>query len=125
MPGPVSHSYEGPSDDKPALPEWAFQTAATMATTVRDSSSGEGIDENALRREKLSRRLCQVMGWEYQTCPVWTGLRKVALAEAVVPEVDLIADPAVDTDRRNHAVDCEVLFEVDALAREDILAIAH
>lgn len=24
MPGPVSDSYEGPSDDKPILPSWAF-----------------------------------------------------------------------------------------------------
>ncbi len=26
MPGPISQSYEGPSDDKPKLPEWAFQS---------------------------------------------------------------------------------------------------
>lgn len=31
MPGPISQSYEGPSDDKPVVPEWAIQTPATAA----------------------------------------------------------------------------------------------
>ena len=31
MPGPISQSYEGPSDDKPVAPEWAIQTPATAA----------------------------------------------------------------------------------------------
>jgi hypothetical protein len=46
------------------------------------------LDELAERREQLIRRMCEVMCWEYSTSPVWSGLRKVALAEAVPVGLD-------------------------------------
>ncbi len=43
---------------------------------------------NHRRQTALGKRLCKLMGWTYKTCPVWTGLRKVALGEAVVIGLD-------------------------------------
>jgi hypothetical protein len=40
------------------------------------------------RRERLAKRLCRVMGWEYRAGPVRAGVRKVALAEAVPVGLD-------------------------------------
>jgi hypothetical protein len=44
------------------------------------------------QREQLVRRVCVVMGWEYHTSPVWAGLRKVALAEAVAIGLDKLEE---------------------------------
>jgi len=41
------------------------------------------MDAQHRRREKVVRRACRVMGWEYKTCPVFTGIRKVAIGQAV------------------------------------------
>jgi hypothetical protein len=46
------------------------------------------FNRNRKRREKLVRRICKAMGWEYKTAHVWTGIRKVALAEAVPVGLD-------------------------------------
>lgn len=44
------------------------------------------------RREVLVRRMCAVMGWEYKTCHVYTGIRKVAQAEAVPVGLDKLEE---------------------------------
>jgi hypothetical protein len=41
------------------------------------------IERNAERAEKLIKRMCKLMGWDYKTSPLWTGIRKVAVREAV------------------------------------------
>lgn len=51
-----------------------------------------GDDDRAVLREQLIRRACKAMGWEYKTSPVWTGLRKVALAEAVPIGLDRLEE---------------------------------
>jgi hypothetical protein len=50
------------------------------------------VDANHKRREKLTRHLCAIMGWEYKTGPVYAGLRKAALAEAVVVGLDKLEE---------------------------------
>lgn len=39
-------------------------------------------------REDAVRRACEVMGWDYHQSPVWAGLRKVAMADAVAISVE-------------------------------------
>lgn len=49
-------------------------------------------DANADRREELVSRMCAAMGWEYSKHPVWTALRKVAVAEAVAISLDKLEE---------------------------------
>ena len=50
------------------------------------------MDERHKRRESLVRHVCDVMGWDYSQSPVWTGLRKVALAEAIPVGLDKLQE---------------------------------
>lgn len=43
------------------------------------------------RREVLVRRACLVMCWDYHTSPAFTGIRKVAMADAVAVGLDKLA----------------------------------
>jgi hypothetical protein len=67
-------------------------------------------DANARRREELTRRLCNLMNWEYKTCHVYTAIRKAAKAEAVIVGLDKLEEiiarlDAIDDDyeRAEHA----------------------
>ncbi len=44
------------------------------------------------RRQKLSRKLCKLMGWEFKNCHVYAALRKAAMAEAVVIGMDKLEE---------------------------------
>ncbi len=70
----------------------------------------------AARREMLTWQLCQAMGWEYKTCPVWTGLRKAALAEAVVIGVEKLQEILVRLTAREFE---DVLASIDRFERAD------
>jgi hypothetical protein len=50
------------------------------------------LDARCQKREAVVRRVCAVMGWDYHQSPVWTGLRKVALAEAVPVGLDKLEE---------------------------------
>jgi Multiubiquitin len=55
-------------------------------------NSDEEFDANAERRDRLVRRACTLMGWKYRTGPVWGGIRKFALAEAVVISLEKLEE---------------------------------
>lgn len=44
------------------------------------------------RREAVISRACTIMGWDYKTSPVFTGLRKVAMAEAVAISLEKLGE---------------------------------
>jgi hypothetical protein len=54
------------------------------------------------------------MGWPYKTGPVWTGLRKVAMAEAIVIGLDKLQEIIDELEA------IEVIGELESLA--DLLA---
>jgi hypothetical protein len=56
--------------------------------TVLSDDDLAAFDARCERRESLIRRMVAVMGWEYHTSPVLTGMRKAALSEAVVVGLD-------------------------------------
>ena len=82
----------------------------------------EEQEQNAAheRREAVVRRIVGLMGWDYHTSPVWGGLRKVALAEAVVLGVDKAEAIAAEIERLRAAalngVDAAVAEEREACA---------
>lgn len=55
-------------------------------------TDAEILDANHARRQRLVREMCAVMGWEYKTYPAWTGLRKVARAEATAISLDKLEE---------------------------------
>ena len=59
----------------------AKRLVAALGVGLLDLVGGD--DDKHKIREQLIRRACVLMGWDYHTSPVWTALRKVALAEAV------------------------------------------
>lgn len=52
----------------------------------------EEHEKKCERRDEVSRRLCELMGWPYGTGLVWLGLRKIALAEATAVSVDKLEE---------------------------------
>lgn len=57
-------------------------------------------------REEAVRRACEVMGWDYRQAPVWAGLRKVAMADAVaisVEKLNLLVDAIHEANRKANA----------------------
>lgn len=48
----------------------------------------EAGDRRHAAREAAVRRACEVMGWDYHQSPAWTGIRRVALGEAVAISVE-------------------------------------
>lgn len=63
----------------------------TSSRSMTDEEAAEA-DRNVARREALVQRLCAVMGWEYKTGNIWTGLRKAAKAEATVIGLDKLEE---------------------------------
>ena len=63
----------------------------------------EPDDANVERREQLVARMCAVMGWEYKKAPVWTALRKVAVAEAVAISLDKLEEVLTKLEALPHA----------------------
>ncbi len=55
-------------------------------------ASDAELDAAHARREALVRRMCAVMGWPYSTAPVFAGIRKVALAQAVPVGLDKLEE---------------------------------
>ncbi len=62
------------------------------------------LDANHARREAIVRRACEVMGWEYSMSPAWTGLRKVAKAEAVAVGVDKLSSIIHEIEKLRDAI---------------------
>lgn len=57
-------------------------------------------------REEAVRRACAVMGWDYHQSPVWTALRKVAMADAVaisVEKLNQLVDAIHEANRKANA----------------------
>src|ERR1700722_4713009 len=67
---------------------------------MKDEEFGD-FDAAVVRRESLIRRACKIMGWEYHTSPVWTGLRKIALCEAVPISLDKLEEILNRLERTN------------------------
>jgi hypothetical protein len=44
------------------------------------------------RRERLCRRACELMGWEYKVHPAYAGIRKVANGEAVAISLEKLEE---------------------------------
>ena len=61
---------------------------AEMMQSIKDAE----MDARCHRREELVRRTCKVMGWEYKTSPVFAGIRKIALGEAVAVSLNKLEE---------------------------------
>jgi hypothetical protein len=70
MPGPVSDSYEGPSDDRPELPTWAFaplpeargkQVESYTATVYVGFREGD-VNHTIAEAEAVCRAYCDEIG---------------------------------------------------------------
>ena len=44
MPGSVSDSYEGPSDEKPEIPAWALEPLETTDMQRNETTAGKGFE---------------------------------------------------------------------------------
>ena len=53
-----------------------------------DSADEIEADRRHEAREVVVRRACGVMGWDYKTSPAYTGIRQVALGNAVAVSVE-------------------------------------
>ena len=49
-------------------------------------------DERDDRRDVAVRRMCRIMGWQYERDLVWAALRKVAMAEAIAVSLDKLVE---------------------------------
>jgi hypothetical protein len=64
------------------------------------------MDDRHKAREEAVRRACEVMGWDYHQIPVWAGLRKVAMADAVaisVEKLNQLVDAIHEANRKANA----------------------
>lgn len=61
------------------------------------------MDARCERREKLVHRMCEIMGWPYQQGPIWAGLRKIAMAEAVPISLEKLAEVIARLEELNRA----------------------
>ncbi len=59
----------------------------------------EEMDARHARREKVVRQFCNLMGWEYKTSPVFAGIRKVALGQAVALGMDKAEELLAEIER--------------------------
>lgn len=77
-------------------------------------------EERHKRRESAVRRACELMGWEYKTYPAYTGIRRVALAEAVaisLEKLDELLDAIAAARRERDELLSQVLAR-DCWARD-------